>query len=82
ADDIRRRNFIPRTEMPYRTATGQVYDDGDFVALLDEGLKRASYDQREAERRAALKRGKLRGTGLAYFIDRCGRGLDETAELR
>ena len=81
-DEIRRRNFIPRSAMPYRTATQQVYDDGDFVRLLGEGLKRADYGRREAERKAALKRGKLRGTGIAYFIDRCARGLDETAELR
>jgi carbon-monoxide dehydrogenase large subunit len=81
-DEIRRQNFVPRAAMPYRSATGQVYDDGDFAGLLDQGLKRANYAQREAERREALTRGKLRGTGLAYFIDRCGRGMDETAELR
>jgi len=81
-DEIRRRNFVPRAAMPYKTATGQVYDDGDFSALLEAGLKRADYAGRETRRAEALKTGKLRGTGLAYFIDRCGRGLDETAELR
>jgi len=80
--DLRMRNFIPRAKMPFTTVTGQVYDDGDFAGLTQRAVTLSGFAGREGMREAARARGKLLGTGLAYFIDRCGRGLDEFAELR
>ena len=70
--EIRRRNLIPASAMPYKNAMGQVYDSGYFEAVLDAGLKLADWDgfaAREAESKA---RGKLRGRGFASFLEWTG----------
>ena len=70
--EIRRRNLIAAAQMPYTNAMAQVYDSGDFVAVLDAGLKIADWTgfaAREADSRA---RGKLRGRGLASFLEWTG----------
>src|SRR3546814_3450107 len=80
--EIRRRNFIPPQSMPYKTATGLVYDSGEFARLMDQAMERAYWNGFEARQAASLKRGKLRGRGLAYYVERCGGGLEERAEIR
>ncbi len=70
--EIRRRNLIAASQMPYTNAMGQVYDSGDFGAVLEAGLKVADWNgfaKREAESRA---RGKLRGRGFASFLEWTG----------
>ncbi len=70
--EIRRRNLVAASQMPYTNAMGQVYDSGDFEAVLDAGLKVADwtgFPQREAESRA---RGKVRGRGFASFLEWTG----------
>jgi carbon-monoxide dehydrogenase large subunit len=70
--EIRRRNLISASQMPYTNAMAQVYDSGDFEAVLDAGLKVADWTgfaNREAESRA---RGKLRGRGFASFLEWTG----------
>ena len=70
--EIRRRNLIPAAAMPYKNAMGQVYDSGDFEAVLDAGLKVAEWTgfaQREAQSHG---RGKLRGRGFASFLEWTG----------
>src|SRR5271165_1716863 len=71
-DEIRRRNLISPEQMPYTNAMGQVYDSGKFESILDHGLALARWNDfaaREAESRA---RGKLRGRGLASFLEWTG----------
>jgi len=80
--ELRRRNFIPRAEMPFTTISGQLYDDGDFAGLMDAALSKAGIADAQAQKDEAASRGKLLGIGFAYYIDRCGRGMDEFAELR
>jgi carbon-monoxide dehydrogenase large subunit len=68
--EIRRRNFIPASAMPYKIAhSGMTYDSGDFMRVMDECLKLADWDG--FAKRAALskKNGKLRGRGLGYFLE-------------
>lgn len=81
-DEIRRRNFIPSSAMPYKTTLGNVYDTGDFAAVLAEGMKRADWADFSARKAASRKSGKLRGIGLAYYIEQCGGGGDERAHIR
>ncbi len=71
-DEIRRGNLISPEPMPYTNAMGQVYDSGKFESILDHGLALARWSDfaaREAESRA---RGKLRGRGLASFLEWTG----------
>jgi len=78
-DEIRRRNFIPPEAMPYTTPLGDTYDSGAFTALMEECMAKADWAGIEGRRVEAKSRGKLRGIGLACYIERCGGGNPETA---
>jgi carbon-monoxide dehydrogenase large subunit len=80
--ELRRRNFIPPRAMPYRTVTGQVYDSGEFEAVLDKALALADWTGFPARRAAAERAGRLRGIGLCCFLEVAGGILDETVDLR
>jgi carbon-monoxide dehydrogenase large subunit len=80
--EFRKRNFIQPSAMPYKTATGLLYDSGDFTRLMTRAMQVADWQGFEERRKAARRRGKLRGIGLAYYVERCGGGLEERAELR
>lgn len=79
---FRRRNFIPASAMPYRTALGYTYDSGDFARLTELALERADLAGFPARRRASKARGELRGLGMAYYIERCAGGADESARVQ
>jgi carbon-monoxide dehydrogenase large subunit len=70
--ELRRRNFIPKDAFPYQTPVALQYDSGDYATTLDLALKAADYQGFEARRREAAGRGKLRGIGLATYIEACG----------
>ncbi len=75
--EIRRRNLIRPEQMPYTNAMGQTYDSGKFGSILDQALTLAKWDSftsREAESKA---RGKLRGRGLASFLEWTGGNVFE-----
>ena len=81
-DEIRRRNFIPPSAMPYTTALGAVYDTGNFQKNLDDALKAADWPGVAARKADAKRGGKLHGVGVATYIEACGGGNDETAQIR
>ncbi len=81
-EELRRRNFIKPEEMPFRTAMGLVYDSGDFAKNMEDALAIIDKPGLPARRAEALKRGKLLGIGIATYIEQCGGGSDEMAELR
>ncbi|MBM3481771.1 MAG: xanthine dehydrogenase family protein molybdopterin-binding subunit [Alphaproteobacteria bacterium] len=81
-EEIRRRNFVPQSAMPYKMPMGQTIDSGNFAHNMDEALKRADWAGFSARRTEAAKRGKLRGIGLAYYLEVCSGGDDETTEIR
>jgi carbon-monoxide dehydrogenase large subunit len=80
--ELRRRNFIPPRAMPYRAVNGQVYDSGEFGAVLDKALALADWQGFPARRAAAGRAGRLRGIGLCCFLEVAGGILDETVDLR
>ncbi|MGA3306635.1 MAG: xanthine dehydrogenase family protein molybdopterin-binding subunit [Stellaceae bacterium] len=80
--ELRRRNFIPADAMPYKTALGLNYDSGDFAKNMDDALKTADYAGFKSRRAQAKARGRLRGFGIATYIEQCGGGFDEAAEIR
>lgn len=69
---LRRRNFIPPSAMPYRTAVGNTYDSGDFPAVFARALTLSDYDGFKKRKRAAKAKGKLRGLGLSCFLEHSG----------
>lgn len=72
--ELRRRNFIPPAAMPYKTAMGTTYDSGDFEAVMDDALKRADWAGFPKRRAAAQRAGKLRGIGIATYLEAGGGG--------
>ncbi|WP_264656856.1 xanthine dehydrogenase family protein molybdopterin-binding subunit [Azospirillum canadense] len=80
--EIRRRNFIPVASMPYATPMGQTYDTGDFRQNLEDGLALADLASLPARKAEAKARGKLRGAGLATYIEACSGGGAEQATVQ
>ncbi len=70
--DLRRRNFIRPEQMPYTNPMGQVYDVGRFEHVMDQGLAQADWSGFEARRQQSRARGKLRGLGIATFLEWTG----------
>jgi len=70
--ELRRRNMIRPEQMPYTNAMGQVYDSGRFEQILDRGLVLADWNGYAARREATRHRGKLRGRGIATFLEWTG----------
>jgi aerobic carbon-monoxide dehydrogenase large subunit len=80
-EEIRRRNVIPKSAIPYRTALRTLYDSGDFRGTLDRLLEladRAGFPARRARGEAA---GRLRGFGLACYVERAAGGAEEAATV-
>jgi len=67
--ELRRRNFIPVSAFPYRSATGETYDVGDFDRVLTRGIQEADVAGFEARRAQSAENGKLRGLGLGFYIE-------------
>ena len=72
--ELRRRNFIRRCAMPYTTANGTVYDSGDFSAVMEDAMKRADWYGFAARRAQSEQAGKLRGIGIATYLEAGGGG--------
>ncbi|MCR8828116.1 xanthine dehydrogenase family protein molybdopterin-binding subunit [Pseudosulfitobacter koreensis] len=67
--ELRRRNFIKPSQFPYKTATGETYDVGDFNKVLDRAVTMADDAGFAARKTADAKRGILRGRGTCYYIE-------------
>ena len=67
--ELRRINFIKAEQFPYKAATGETYDVGDFDRLLTRVAQEADRAGFAARKAADAKRGLLRGQGLCYYIE-------------
>jgi carbon-monoxide dehydrogenase large subunit len=81
-DAIRRKNFIAPRAMPYKTATGKVYDSGDFIAHMKRAMEIAGWKDFPRRARAAKKQGLVRGIGMSSYVEICGTMGEETANVR
>jgi carbon-monoxide dehydrogenase large subunit len=66
---LRRRNLVPASAMPYTNPLGLVYDSGDYAAAQDRAVALADWAGFEARRAQARARGRYRGIGLANYIE-------------
>jgi carbon-monoxide dehydrogenase large subunit len=71
---LRRKNLIPKAAMPYKTPNAGTYDSGDFEGVMDDALRRASWSGFPARRAAAQRAGRLRGIGIATYLEAGGAG--------
>jgi carbon-monoxide dehydrogenase large subunit len=70
--ELRLKNLIPASRMPYANPAGYTYDCGDFERMLRGALKAADWDGFEARKRAAEARGARYGRGLACYVEITG----------
>ena len=82
AVELRRRNTIPASAMPFKTGLVYTYDCGDFGKNLEDALRLADYAGFPTRRSDSAKRGKLRGIGLSNTVEASNAGLIEHAEIR
>jgi carbon-monoxide dehydrogenase large subunit len=66
---LRRKNLVRPQAMPYRNAVGMLYDSGRYEENMDWAMEVADWKGFAARRRAAKKRGKLLGIGLANYVE-------------
>jgi carbon-monoxide dehydrogenase large subunit len=81
-DALRRRNFVKPGAMPFKSATGQNYDSGNFAAHLKRAQELADWSGFAKRLRLSKKAGRLRGIGLSTYIEACGNAGSETATLQ
>jgi aerobic carbon-monoxide dehydrogenase large subunit len=79
--EIRRRNLIPPSAMPYRTPGGYLFDSGEFEQVLDKALALADWNGFGRRRAESERRGLRRGIGLAMHCQRAG-SQSERMEIR
>jgi carbon-monoxide dehydrogenase large subunit len=77
--EVRRRNFV--REFPYRTHLNDTYDSGDFSKVLEALLGHADWAGFPARREASKRAGKLRGRGLAMYLEWTGALPTETVVI-
>ena len=72
--ELRRKNFIPRDAMPYKTPNAGSYDSGDFRAVMEDALARADWNNFSSRKDASQRKRKLRGIGIATYLEAGGGG--------
>jgi aerobic carbon-monoxide dehydrogenase large subunit len=80
-DAIRALNFIKPEAMPHETATGRTYDTGEFEGHMRRAMEVAAWDDFDARLEEARGRGRVRGIGLASYIEACAGGSAEDAHV-
>jgi carbon-monoxide dehydrogenase large subunit len=71
---VRLKNFPKPSEFPFTTATGLVYDSGNYQGALKKAQQLAKWDKLLKERETARKAGKLFGVGLSTYVEICALG--------
>jgi carbon-monoxide dehydrogenase large subunit len=80
--ELRRRNTVPASAMPFKTGLVFTLDSGEFEKNLDMALHMAGYKEFESRRAEAKKRGKLRGIGFANIIEQTSQTFGETVMVK
>jgi aerobic carbon-monoxide dehydrogenase large subunit len=72
--EIRLKNFVANDQFPYHTATGLVYDSGNYAAPLKKALDIVGYHKLRQEQTEARKQGKWMGIGISTYGEICAIG--------
>ncbi len=67
--ELRRRNYIAPEAMPYKAPSGSAYDSGEFANVLEKALATADWRGYAARKAQSDKAGKLRGRGIASYLE-------------
>ncbi|HMH49810.1 MAG TPA: xanthine dehydrogenase family protein molybdopterin-binding subunit [Candidatus Acidoferrum sp.] len=72
--EIRRRNLLNPEDLPYRSASGIVWDSGGFQESLTRVLEVAGYSELRGEQSRARAAGRCLGIGIASYVELTGVG--------
>jgi carbon-monoxide dehydrogenase large subunit len=67
--ELRRRNMIRKSDLPFKAASDVTYDVGDFQGVLKQALEMADYKGLKKRKRESKKRGMLRGFGVGCYLE-------------
>jgi carbon-monoxide dehydrogenase large subunit len=79
--ELRRRNLVEESELPYRNPFGMLYDSGAYHRVMETALALADWDGFASRRAAARARGKCRGIGIGNYVDTATGVPRERAEI-
>lgn len=79
--ELRRRNLVPESAMPYTNPFGMIYDSGKYHEVMERALALADWDGFQARRAEARRRGLYRGIGVANYVDTATGAPRERAEI-
>jgi carbon-monoxide dehydrogenase large subunit len=79
---LRKKNLIPKSAMPYKTAVTTTYDSGDFPGAFAKAMALSEYDSFNKRKREAAKRKKWRGIGISCMLEHAGALPTEGALLQ
>jgi len=77
--EVRRKNFIPADRFPYNTATGLIYDSGNYAPALDKAVRIADYAGFRRQQEEARRQGRWLGIGVVSYLEICGLGPSQVA---
>jgi aerobic carbon-monoxide dehydrogenase large subunit len=80
--ELRRRNHIPADAMPYKAASDNLYDSGEFTPLLDRAVEAADWAGFPARKAESRARGKLRGIGIGQYLEVTAPPMNEMGGIR
>ena len=80
--DLRLRNMVTPEDMPFKTGLIYTLDCGEFGENMLATLQMAKYDEFEKRRIVAKQEGKMRGIGIANFIEQTAQMFGETVSLQ
>tara|TARA_B100000700_G_scaffold331692_1_gene467146 strand:+ start:6170 stop:8503 length:2334 start_codon:yes stop_codon:yes gene_type:complete len=81
-EEVRRRNYVSESSMPYTSATGVEIDSGNFSANLSDVLEAVVWKDISKRRNGAFERGKLYGIGVSSYVETAGADNREGSEVR
>jgi carbon-monoxide dehydrogenase large subunit len=67
--ELRKRNMIRKSDLPFKAASGMTYDCGDFLGVLKQALELADHAGFKKRKRDSKKNGKLRGFGIGCYLE-------------
>jgi len=79
--ELRRRNLLAPSDMPYRTHVGETYDSGNFARMLEQVQAASDWEGYARRAEDSARRGKLRGRGVAAYLEWTGALPTETVDV-
>jgi len=67
--EVRRKNFVGKAMFPYPTATGLMYDSGDYETTMDKALAESDYAGWRKKQAEWRKQGRYIGIGLSTYVE-------------